>query len=297
MQNYNASLEQTEGVASRVGSAVTSQFSKVQSSFERLTTRLKNMIFRFVVMRALYAAFNSIKNLMSAMVKQSDTFGTSLNRLKSTALVAFYPVLDRMSQQLERLVVNLTNAVAWIGNLIHAWTGADINDSIKNAEKLYNAMNQDANEKNEKKAIDARIKAKQKEIKEIDKQQKALKRQYDHEKESIEDKKRALDEEIDAVNRTIKALRRQEDAEKALAKSLKDSIQAQIDALNDRKKARKSELDEERKAVDNQLKALDKEIKALEKQKKLREEWILGLKNKSRVWIPPLSSPASRCRP
>lgn len=271
---YAAELERSGSIAGKIGSATTAMFSRLSSGFEKVVTRIKNMIFRFVVMRTLYAAFNSLKNIMSAINSQNAGLQNSFNQLKSTLLVAFYPVIDLMSRGLERLVGWLTQAAQWVAAFIHAVTGADINNSIKKARELYNSMNAEANAKAEKAAIDKRIKAKQKEVKEIEKQQKALKRQYDHEKQQIEDKKKALDDEIDAVNKTIKALRQQEEAEKKVAKALKESIQIQIDALNDKKKSRKEELDAERDALSEQIKAIDKQIKALEKQKKLREEAI-----------------------
>lgn len=273
---YAAELERSGTVAYKVGSATTALFSRLSSGFEKVVTRIKNMIFRFVVMRTLYAAFNSLKNIMSAINSQNSSLQNSFNQLKSTLLVGFYPLIDLMSRGLERLVGWLTQAAQWVAAFIHAVTGADINNSIKKARELYNAMNAEANAKAEKAAIDKKIKAKQKEVKELEKQQKALKREYDHEKQLIEDKKKALDDEIDAVNATIKALRRQEEAEKKAAKALKDSIQIQIDALNDKKKSRKEELDAERDALSEQIKAIDKQIKALEKQKKLREEAIKG---------------------
>lgn len=277
--DYNAELKRSNSIVNKFSEFAISQFERVKKSidgirshFERVLTRIKNMIFRFVVMRMLYAAFNSLKNIMSAINSENSRLSSSFNTLKSNLLVAFYPVIERLTIALQKMVDWLIKASSWIAGFIHTLTGSDINNSIDQAKKLYDAMNAEENAKRGKAEIDAKIKAKQKEIKALERQAKAIKKEYEAEKKAIDRKKDALDDEIDAVNKTIKALRRQESAEKKAAKALKDSIQDQIDALKEKKNVRKQELDDQRDAISAQLKALDKEIKALEKQKKLREE-------------------------
>lgn len=270
--DYATELDRSQSVAGKVSDYIQGQVSKIGNSFERITTRLKNMLFRFVVMRTLYAAFNKVKEIMSAIISENSSLGNSINQLKSNLLVAFYPVLNLMAQGLERLVNWLIKATQYVSAFIHAITGANIQDSIEGAKKLYDAMNADKSAQAEKKAIDAKIKQKQREIKALEKQAKAIKKEYDAERLAINRKKDALDDEIKAVNRTIDALRKQESAEKKAVQALKDSIQEQIEALNQRKKVREDEINAQKKALDAEMRAIDKEIKALQKQKEIKQQ-------------------------
>ena len=269
---YADELSRSQSVAGRVSDYIQSRVQRIGNAFERITTRLKNILFRFVVMRTLYAAFNSLKNIMSAMASENSSLQNSFNQLKSELLVAFYPVLKLLSNGLETLVGWLIKATQYVGAFIRGITGTSVEGAVEGAKKLYDALIAEETYKAEKKRIDEKIKEKQREIKALEKQAKAIKKEYDEEKKAIDRKKDALDDEIKAVNRTIDALRKQESAEKKAAKALKESIQDQIEALNARKKARQDEINQQRKALDAEIKAIDKEIKALQKQKEVREE-------------------------
>lgn len=122
-----------KGVFSTIISPINSVISGISTLGKRIL-RLGSYVLIFNVIRG---GFRQFRDYVTAALSTNDTFMSSLNKLKSNLMVAFYPIYQLILPALNTLMSFLIKASSYLANFFSILTGTTIKQSEAGARAIY----------------------------------------------------------------------------------------------------------------------------------------------------------------
>lgn len=269
-------LKKTEKAAKEAGDKtkkhLSGSFSSAKGALEKFVSAGKKIALMSFGVLTVTSLLKKMVTSLKDVVKSNNTVSTSLGRIKSNLAVAFQPIIDKIIPWLIQLLSWLEKVTAAFASFTNKLMGANIGTSIQRAKSTYDTLFNSKGGGGKTAQIDNQIKALKREISDLEKANKALKREYQEQKKELDKQKQAINDQINDIDNYIKSLKKQEAAEKSLAQAKRAALDAEIDTYEKQKKVRQNELADQRKAVSEREAAINREIKALQKRKNALEK-------------------------
>lgn len=115
------------------------QLKKATKGFRTLGRNIRRSFKQVFLMTAVYAAFKTLRTLLSSATQDSKKFTDSLNTVKANLLGAFAPIISAIMPMLERLMAGLAAVTTRITSFIAGLFGKTYRQVMSKTKKLQGA--------------------------------------------------------------------------------------------------------------------------------------------------------------
>ena len=157
IENMNSKLEESKRQTSDLGKnikknlGVKAQLAGMSEGFEgvgkkvdKFKTRMTRLIGTVAIFNLIRSGLTKLRNSFGSLLKQNDSFNSSLNQIKANLMTAFAPIYNACLPAINSLMNALSKITGTIAVFISGLFGTSLEDAKKQAEGLSKSLDDTA---------------------------------------------------------------------------------------------------------------------------------------------------------
>ncbi|MGN1298243.1 MAG: hypothetical protein ACI4VH_07550 [Clostridia bacterium] len=157
IENMTSKLEESKKQTNELGNTIKNnlgikaQLSGIDEGFDgigkkvdKLKTRMTRLIGTVAVFSLIRSGLTSLRNSFTSLLKQNDTFKSSLNQIKANLMTAFAPIYNACLPAINSLMNSLSKLTGTIAVFVSGLFGTSLEDAKKQAEGLSKSLDSTA---------------------------------------------------------------------------------------------------------------------------------------------------------
>lgn len=137
------SIKKNLGIKAQL-SGITEGFDGIGKKVDKLKTRMTRLIGTVAVFSLIRSGLTSLRNSFTSLLKQNDTFKSSLNQIKANLMTAFAPIYNACLPAINSLMNSLSKLTGTIAVFVSGLFGTSLEDAKKQAEGLSKSLDSTA---------------------------------------------------------------------------------------------------------------------------------------------------------
>lgn len=133
------SIKKNLGIKAQL-SGITEGFDGIGKKVDKLKTRMTRLIGTVAVFSLIRSGLTSLRNSFTSLLKQNDTFKSSLNQIKANLMTAFAPIYNACLPAINSLMNSLSKLTGTIAVFVSGLFGTSLDDAKKQAEGLSKSL-------------------------------------------------------------------------------------------------------------------------------------------------------------
>lgn len=157
IENMNSKLEETKKQTNELGqeinknlgikaklSDITDGFDGIGKKVDKLKTRMTRLIGTVAIFSLIRSSLTKLRTGFISLLKENDTFSSSLNQIKANLMTAFAPIYNACLPAINSLMNSLSKLAGTIAVFVSGLFGTSLEDAKKQAQELSNSLNDTA---------------------------------------------------------------------------------------------------------------------------------------------------------
>lgn len=156
INNMTSSLEESKKQTSELGKSIKknlsfkaklmgiSGFDEVGKKVDKLKTRMTRLIGTVAIFSLIRNSLTNLRNGFVSLLKQNDSFSSSLNQIKANLMTAFAPIYNACLPAINSLMNSLSKLTGTIAVFVSGLFGTSLEDAKKQAQGLSKSLNDTA---------------------------------------------------------------------------------------------------------------------------------------------------------
>lgn len=156
INNMTSSLEESKKQTSELGKSIKknlsfkaklmgiSGFDEVGKKVDKLKTRMTRLIGTVAIFSLIRNSLTNLRNGFVSLLKQNDSFSSSLNQIKANLMTAFAPIFNACLPAINSLMNSLSKLTGTIAIFVSGLFGTSLEDAKKQAQGLSKSLNDTA---------------------------------------------------------------------------------------------------------------------------------------------------------
>lgn len=133
------SIKKNLGIKAQL-SGITEGFDGIGKKVDKLKTRMTRLIGTVAVFSLIRSGLTSLRNSFTSLLKQNDTFKSSLNQIKANLMTAFAPIYNACLPAINSLMNSLSKLTGTIAVFVSGLFGTSLKDAKKQADGLSKSL-------------------------------------------------------------------------------------------------------------------------------------------------------------
>lgn len=156
VRNMTSSLEESKSQTNELGESIKknlsfkaklmgiSGFDEVGKKVDKLKSRMSRLIGTVAIFSLIRSSLTNLRNGFVSLLKQNDSFSSSLNQIKANLMTAFAPIYNACLPAINSLMNSLSKLTGTIAVFVSGLFGTSLEDAKKQAEGLSKSLNDTA---------------------------------------------------------------------------------------------------------------------------------------------------------
>lgn len=156
VRNMTSSLEESKSQTNELGRSIKknlsfkaklmgiSGFDEVGKKVDKLKSRMSRLIGTVAIFSLIRSSLTNLRNGFVSLLKQNDSFSSSLNQIKANLMTAFAPIYNACLPAINSLMNSLSKLTGTIAVFVSGLFGTSLEDAKKQAEGLSKSLNDTA---------------------------------------------------------------------------------------------------------------------------------------------------------
>lgn len=156
INNMTSSLEESKSQTNELGESIKknlsfkaklmgiSGFDEVGKKVDKLKTRMTRLIGTVAIFSLIRNSLTNLRNGFVSLLKQNDSFSSSLNQIKANLMTAFAPIYNACLPAINSLMNTLSKLTGTIAVFVSGLFGTSLEDAKKQAQGLSKSLNDTA---------------------------------------------------------------------------------------------------------------------------------------------------------
>lgn len=153
IENMNSKLEETKKQTNELGqeinknlgikaklSSITDGFDGIGKKVDKLKTRMTRLIGTVAIFSLIRSSLTKLRNGFTSLLKENDTFSSSLNQIKANLMTAFAPIYNACLPAINSLMSSLSKLTGTIAVFVSGLFGTSLEDAKKQAQGLSDSL-------------------------------------------------------------------------------------------------------------------------------------------------------------
>lgn len=125
-------------------SGITDGFDGIGKKVDKLKTRMTRLIGTVAIFSLIRSSLTKLRTVFISLLKENDTFSSSLNQIKANLMTAFAPIYNACLPAINSLMNSLSKLAGTIAVFVSGLFGTSLEDAKKQAQELSNSLNDTA---------------------------------------------------------------------------------------------------------------------------------------------------------
>lgn len=125
-------------------SSITDGFDGIGKKVDKLKTRMTRLIGTVAIFSLIRSSLTKLRTGFISLLKENDTFSSSLNQIKANLMTAFAPIYNACLPAINSLMNSLSKLAGTIAVFVSGLFGTSLEDAKKQAQELSNSLNDTA---------------------------------------------------------------------------------------------------------------------------------------------------------
>lgn len=125
-------------------SGITDGFDGIGKKVDKLKTRMTRLIGTVAIFSLIRSSLTKLRTGFISLLKENDTFSSSLNQIKANLMTAFAPIYNACLPAINSLMNSLSKLTGTIAVFVSGLFGTSLEDAKKQAQELSNSLNDTA---------------------------------------------------------------------------------------------------------------------------------------------------------
>lgn len=156
VRNMTSSLEESKSQTNELGESIKknlsfkaklmgiSGFDEVGKKVDKLKSRMSRLIGTVAIFSLIRSSLTNLRNGFVSLLKQNDSFSSSLNQIKANLMTAFVPIYNACLPAINSLMNSLSKLTGTIAVFVSGLFGTSLEDAKKQAEGLSKSLDDTA---------------------------------------------------------------------------------------------------------------------------------------------------------
>jgi len=156
VRNMTSSLEESKIQTNELGESIKknlsfkaklmgiSGFDEVGKKVDKLKSRMSRLIGTVAIFSLIRSSLTNLRNGFVSLLKQNDSFSSSLNQIKANLMTAFAPIYNACLPAINSLMNSLSKLTGTIAVFVSGLFGTSLEDAKKQAEGLSKSLDDTA---------------------------------------------------------------------------------------------------------------------------------------------------------
>ena len=156
VRNMTSSLEESKSQTNELGESIKknlsfkaklmgiSGFDEVGKKVDKLKNRMSRLIGTVAIFSLIRSSLTNLRNGFVSLLKQNDSFSSSLNQIKANLMTAFAPIYNACLPAINSLMNSLSKLTGTIAVFVSGLFGTSLEDAKKQAQGLSKSLNDTA---------------------------------------------------------------------------------------------------------------------------------------------------------
>ena len=156
VRNMTSSLEESKSQTNELGESIKknlsfkaklmgiSGFDEVGKKVDKLKSRMSRLIGTVAIFSLIRSSLTNLRNGFVSLLKQNDSFSSSLNQIKANLMTAFAPIYNACLPAINSLMNSLSKLTGTIAVFVSGLFGTSLEDAKKQAEGLSKSLDDTA---------------------------------------------------------------------------------------------------------------------------------------------------------
>lgn len=156
VRNMTSSLEESKSQTNELGESIKknlsfkaklmgiSGFDEVGKKVDKLKNRMSRLIGTVAIFSLIRSSLTNLRNGFVSLLKQNDSFSSSLNQIKANLMTAFAPIYNACLPAINSLMNLLSKLTGTIAVFVSGLFGTSLEDAKKQAEGLSKSLDDTA---------------------------------------------------------------------------------------------------------------------------------------------------------
>lgn len=156
VRNMTSSLEESKSQTNELGESIKknlsfkaklmgiSGFDEVGKKVDKLKNRMSRLIGTVAIFSLIRSSLTNLRNGFVSLLKQNDSFSSSLNQIKANLMTAFAPIYNACLPAINSLMNSLSKLTGTIAVFVSGLFGTSLEDAKKQAEGLSKSLDDTA---------------------------------------------------------------------------------------------------------------------------------------------------------
>ena len=156
VRNMTSSLEESKSQTNELGELIKknlsfkaklmgiSGFDEVGKKVDKLKSRMSRLIGTVAIFSLIRSSLTNLRNGFVSLLKQNDSFSSSLNQIKANLMTAFVPIYNACLPAINSLMNSLSKLTGTIAVFVSGLFGTSLEDAKKQAEGLSKSLDDTA---------------------------------------------------------------------------------------------------------------------------------------------------------
>lgn len=153
IENINSKLEETKKQTNELGqeinknlgikakiSSITDGFDGIGKKVDKLKTRMTRLVGTVAIFSLIRSSLTKLRNGFTSLLKENDTFSSSLNQIKANLMTAFAPIYNACLPAINSLMSSLSKLTGTIAVFVSGLFGTSLEDAKKQAQGLSDSL-------------------------------------------------------------------------------------------------------------------------------------------------------------
>lgn len=156
VRNMTSSLKESKKQTNELGESIKknlsfkaklmgiSGFDEVGKKVDKLKSRMSRLIGTVAIFSLIRSSLTNLRNGFVSLLKQNDSFSSSLNQIKANLMTAFAPIYNACLPAINSLMNSLSKLTGTIAVFVSGLFGTSLEDAKKQAEGLSKSLDDTA---------------------------------------------------------------------------------------------------------------------------------------------------------
>lgn len=121
-----------------------SEIDDIEEKINKLKKRMLRLIGTVAIFSLIRSSLTKLRNGFTSLLKENDTFNSSLNQIKANLMTAFAPIYNACLPAINSLMNSLSKLTGTIAVFVSGLFGKSLEDAKKQAQSLSNSLDDTA---------------------------------------------------------------------------------------------------------------------------------------------------------